>query len=90
MALQIWLSLYTANDYRGLQGLYGEIGVWRFQIYGDCMLPAIPVIFEVNTLCGLLKQTLSTLNYDFYFQIFSIAFFSKNRMIPQTTFVPTF
>ena len=32
----------------------------------------------------LLKGT-----HDF-FQIFSIAFFSKNRMIPQTTFVPTF
>ena len=37
-----------------------------FQIYGDCMLPTIPVIFEINTLCGLL---ISTLNYDFFFQI---------------------
>ena len=31
------------------------------------MLPAILVIFEVNTLCGLL---ISTLNHDFFFQIF--------------------
>ena len=43
-----------------------EIGVWGFQIYGDCMLPTIPVIFEINTLCGLL---ISTLNHDFFFQI---------------------
>ena len=28
---------YTANVYRGLQGLYGEIKVRGFQIYGDCM-----------------------------------------------------
>ena len=25
-----------------------------------------------------------------FFQIFSVAFFSKNKIIPQTTFVPTF
>ena len=37
----------------------------EFQIYGDCMLPTIPVIFEINTLCGLL---ISTLNYDFFFE----------------------
>ena len=35
-----------------------------FQIYGDCMLPTIPVIFEINTLCGLL---ISTSNHDFFF-----------------------
>ena len=35
----------TANVHRGLQGLYGEIGVRGFQIYGDCMLPAFPAIF---------------------------------------------
>ena len=34
------------------------------------MLLAIPVIFEVNTLCGLL---ISTLNYDFFFK-FSLQF----------------
>ena len=28
---------YTANVYRDLQGLYGEIQVRGFQIYGDCM-----------------------------------------------------
>ena len=35
---------YTANVCRDLQGLYREIGVLGFQIYGDCMLPVIPVI----------------------------------------------
>ena len=38
-----------------------------FQIYGDCMLPTIPVIFDINTLFGLLIPT--TLNHDFFFQI---------------------
>ena len=56
---------YTANVYRELWGVYGEIRVQGFQIYKDCMLTAIPVIFEVNTLCGLL---ISTLNYDFFFK----------------------
>ena len=42
----------TANVSRDLQGLYGEIRALGFQIYGDCMLPTIPVIFEANTLCG--------------------------------------
>ena len=51
---------YTANVYRDLWVLYRE-----FQIYGDCMLPTIPVIFEINTLCGLL---ISTLNYVFFFK----------------------
>ena len=39
---------YTANVYRtgSGQGLYGEIRVQGFQIYGDCMLPAIPVILK--------------------------------------------
>ena len=50
--------LYIANVYRDLQGLYGEIRVWGFQIYKDSMLPAIAVIFKVNTLCGLLIYTL--------------------------------
>ena len=31
------LFFYTANVYRDLQGLYGEIRVRGFQIYGDCM-----------------------------------------------------
>ena len=41
---------YTANVYTELQGLCGEIGVWGFQIYGDCMLHALIsiVIFEGN------------------------------------------
>ena len=50
---------YTANVYRELRGVYGEIRVRGFQIYKDCMLPAIPVIFKVNTLCGLLISTLN-------------------------------
>ena len=33
-----------------------------FSILGDCMLPTIHVILEINTLGGLL---LSTFNYDF-------------------------
>ena len=36
----------TANVYRDLQGLYREIRVRGFQIYGDCMLLAIPVILK--------------------------------------------
>jgi hypothetical protein len=32
-----FLRNYTANVYRELQGLYREIGVQGFQIYGDCM-----------------------------------------------------
>ena len=28
-------TTYTANVYGGLQGAYGEIRVWGFQIYGD-------------------------------------------------------
>ena len=40
---------YTANVYRGLQGLYGEIWVRGFQIYGDCMYIRIPCNFEIHT-----------------------------------------
>ena len=36
----------TANVYRDLQGLYREIRVQGFQIYGDCMFLAIPVILK--------------------------------------------
>ena len=50
----------------GLHGVYREIGMRGFQIYGHCMLPTIPVIFEISTLCELL---ISTLNHDFFFQI---------------------
>ena len=39
------LLKYTANVYRDLQELCGEIRVRGFQIYGDCMLPAFPAIF---------------------------------------------
>jgi len=31
------LELYTANVCRDLRGVYREIGVRGFQIYGDCM-----------------------------------------------------
>ena len=42
-------------------GIYGYfIGKSEFQIYGDCMLPTILVIFEINTLCGLLISTLNS------------------------------
>ena len=57
------LHTYTANVYRDLRGVYGEIRMRGFQIYRDCMLPTIRVIFEVNTLCGLL---IFTLNHAFF------------------------
>ena len=38
---------YTANVYKGLQCLYEEIGVRGFQIYGYCMLLAIPGILKL-------------------------------------------
>ena len=41
------LGIYTANVYRGLQGLYEETGVQGFQIYGHCMLLAIPGILKL-------------------------------------------
>jgi hypothetical protein len=43
-------GMYTANVYRELQGLYREIGVQRFQIYGDCMYTCNPCNFEISTL----------------------------------------
>ena len=39
-------SFYTANVYRGLQGLCGEIRVRGFQIYGDCMYTKGQLISE--------------------------------------------
>jgi hypothetical protein len=39
-------SDYTANVYRDLQSVYREIRVRGFQIYGDCLLPKIPVILK--------------------------------------------
>ena len=36
-----------------------------FQIYENYMLPTIPVIFEINILCGLF---ISILNHDFVFK----------------------
>ena len=38
---------------------------WDFKFMGIACIPAIPVIFDVNTLCGLL---ISTLYYDFSFK----------------------
>ena len=40
-----------------------------FKFMGIACIPAIPVIFDVNTLCGLL---ISTLNYDFFPNFFTI------------------
>ena len=37
----------TANVYRELQGLYREIGMQGFQIYGDCMYTLNPCNFEI-------------------------------------------
>ena len=37
-----------------------------FKFMEIACISVIPVIFDVNTLCGLL---ISTLNYDFFFQI---------------------
>ena len=42
--------IYTANVCRELQGLYREIGVQGFQIYGDCMYNCNPCNFEISTL----------------------------------------
>ena len=42
--------IYTANIYRDLQGLCGEIGVRGFQIYGECMYTRNPCNFEISTL----------------------------------------
>ena len=39
-------DMHTANVYRDLRVLYREIRVRGFQIYGDCMLPTIPVILK--------------------------------------------
>ena len=39
--------IYTANVYRELQGLYREIRVQGFQIYGDCMYTRNPCNFEI-------------------------------------------
>ena len=50
-----WLALkyseedvnnHTANVYRDLRVVYREIRVRGFQIYGDCMLPTIPVVLK--------------------------------------------
>ena len=49
-----------AGIYRVFTGK-SECGDFKFT--GIACIPAIPVIFEVNTLCGLL---ISTLNYDFF------------------------
>jgi hypothetical protein len=46
----IKVMFYTANVYRELQGLYREIGVQGFQIYGDCMYTRNPCNFEISTL----------------------------------------
>ena len=43
------------------------------------MLPTIPIIFEINTLCGLL---ISTLNRDFFFKF--PYNFQATMVIPQT------
>ena len=48
--LYVITSTYTANVYRRLQGLYGEIRVRGFQIYGDCMNTRNPCNFEISTL----------------------------------------
>ena len=41
------IHTYTANVYRELQGLYREIWVQEFQIYGDCMYTHNPSNFEI-------------------------------------------
>jgi hypothetical protein len=43
-------QMYTANVYRKLQGLCGEIGMRGFQIYGDCMYTHDPFNFEISTI----------------------------------------
>ena len=46
----MYIENYTANVYRDLQGLCGEIRVRGFQIYGDCMYTRNPCNFEISTL----------------------------------------
>ena len=55
----ILVTRYTANVCRDLQGLYGKIGLRGFKFMGIAGIPAIPVIFEVNNLCGLMIYTLN-------------------------------
>ena len=57
-----FLNMYTANVYRELQGLYREIGVQGFQIYGDCMYTPNPCNFEISTLWFPCKNCR---NFDF-------------------------
>ena len=42
------MNMYSANVYRELQGLYREIGVQGFQIYGDCMYTRNSCNFEIS------------------------------------------
>jgi hypothetical protein len=51
---------YTAIVYRDLWVLYSKIRMRESQIYGDYMLPTVSVMFEINTLCGLLISTLNS------------------------------
>ena len=48
MCMTVWLYQrdYTANFYRDLHGVYKEIRVRGFQIYGDCLLQEIPEILK--------------------------------------------
>ena len=46
----MYIENYTANVYRDLQGLCGEIGVRGFQIYRDCMYTLNPCNIEISTL----------------------------------------
>ena len=47
MFLQNEVQVCTANVCRELQGLYREIGVQGFPIYGDCMYTHNPCNFEI-------------------------------------------
>ena len=46
----------TANVCRELQGLYREIRVQGFQIYGDCMYTCNPCNFQISTVCNICRE----------------------------------
>ena len=68
--LYLVLFLFVALTLQMFTGVYrvsaGKSECGDFKFMGIAYIPAIPVIFDINILCGLL---ISTLNYDFFFQI---------------------
>ena len=58
------VTLTTLQMFAGIYRVFtGKSECGDFKFTGIVCIPTIPVIFEVNTLCGLL---IYTLNYDFF------------------------